>query len=108
MPPEVIIVPLIFAIPAAVVYARMAFKHRERMASLRGGDASPDLAARLDRIEQAVESIAVEMERLGEGQRFVARVLSERGTERGAERADAVAAPGEARALAPGRLTTPH
>ena len=31
------------------------------------------------RVEQAIEAIAVEMERLGEGQRFLTRVLSERG-----------------------------
>ena len=33
---------------------------------------------RIDRMERAVESIALELERLAEGQRFVARVLTER------------------------------
>jgi len=33
---------------------------------------------RLDRIEQAVEAVAVEMERVSEAQRFSARLLSER------------------------------
>jgi hypothetical protein len=33
---------------------------------------------RLDRLEQAVDSIAIEMERVSESQRFVAKVLSER------------------------------
>ena len=36
------------------------------------------IAPRLDRLEQAVDAIAIEMERVSEGQRFVARVLSER------------------------------
>lgn len=37
-----------------------------------------DLADRLTRIEQAVESIAVEVERVAEGQRFTTKLLSER------------------------------
>lgn len=53
-----------------------------------------DLEARLDRIEAIVETVAVEVERLAEGQRFTTRLLSE-GTmqaTRAAERApDAMA-----------------
>ena len=82
MPPEIIIVPAIVAIPATVVFARMWFRHREQMASLSGGAhnglGQPALEARLDRIEHAVEAIAIEVERMGEGQRFVTRLLSER------------------------------
>jgi hypothetical protein len=37
-----------------------------------------DVGPRLERIEQAVESVAVEMERVSEAQRFSARLLSER------------------------------
>ncbi len=40
---------------------------------------SPDVAARLERIERAVESVAVEVERISEGQRFVTKVLADRG-----------------------------
>jgi hypothetical protein len=40
---------------------------------------SPDVTARLERIERAVESVAVEVERISEGQRFVTKVLSDRG-----------------------------
>ena len=36
------------------------------------------IGEQLNRLEQAVESIALEVERLGEGQRFMARVLTER------------------------------
>jgi len=35
-------------------------------------------AERLERIEQAVEAMAIEIERISEGQRFTARLLSER------------------------------
>jgi hypothetical protein len=36
------------------------------------------LSPRLDRLEQAVDAIAIEVERISEAQRFVAKVLSER------------------------------
>jgi hypothetical protein len=38
------------------------------------------VAPRLDRLEQAVDAIAIEIERISEGQRFVTRVLAERPT----------------------------
>jgi hypothetical protein len=46
----------------------------------RGGSPMIDAAIeqRLERIEQAVDSIALEVERVSEGQRFTTRVLSER------------------------------
>ena len=37
-----------------------------------------DVSARLERIEQAVDAIAIEMERVSEGQRFTTKLLSER------------------------------
>jgi hypothetical protein len=40
---------------------------------------SADVTARLERIERAVESVAVEVERISEGQRFVTKVLADRG-----------------------------
>jgi hypothetical protein len=38
----------------------------------------PQLNDRLQHIEQAIDAIAVEVERIAEGQRFVTRVMSER------------------------------
>jgi hypothetical protein len=38
----------------------------------------PEVGSRLERIEHAVEAIAVEVERISEGQRFTTRLLSER------------------------------
>ncbi|HUF28051.1 MAG TPA: hypothetical protein VMM18_13840 [Gemmatimonadaceae bacterium] len=43
----------------------------------------PELATRLERIEHAVESIAIEVERISEGQRFTTRLLSERNADAG-------------------------
>jgi hypothetical protein len=37
-----------------------------------------EMGERLARIEQAMESVAIEIERISEGQRFTTRILSER------------------------------
>lgn len=42
----------------------------------------PQLNDRLGRIEQAIDAMAVEVERISEGQRFVTRVLADRPAER--------------------------
>jgi hypothetical protein len=42
---------------------------------------SPDVGMRLQAIEQAVDSVAVEVERISEGQRFTTRLLNERTNE---------------------------
>jgi hypothetical protein len=55
-----------------------------------------ELTERLDRIERAVDVTALEVERIGEGQRFLTRTLGER----------SVADP--ARPDASGRVVTPH
>jgi hypothetical protein len=39
--------------------------------------ASPDVTARLERIEQAVEAVAIEVERIAEAQRFSAKLMAE-------------------------------
>ena len=37
-----------------------------------------DVSARLERMEQAIDSIAVEVDRISEGQRFTTKLLAER------------------------------
>jgi hypothetical protein len=39
-----------------------------------------DVSARLERMESAIDTIAIEIERISEGQRFTTKLLSERGT----------------------------
>lgn len=56
--------------------ARAAARRMDRKVA--GPRVPDDLAPRLDRLEQAVESVAIEMERVSEAQRFSARLLSER------------------------------
>jgi hypothetical protein len=52
--------------------------HREKMTGL--AMTNPGLVSsdqRLARVERAVESIAIEVERIGEGQRYVTKLLNE-------------------------------
>ena len=60
--------------PIALLYARRRWR---RGAAKRAGQtpaASPD---RFDRLEHGIEAIAIEVERVSEGQRFVTKLLSE-------------------------------
>ncbi|MDQ6829938.1 MAG: hypothetical protein M3081_13850 [Gemmatimonadota bacterium] len=83
IPPEVIVVPAVFGIPAAVLYARMKFRHTEKMATIEAGmKTSPEIEARLTRVEQAVDAVAIEVERVGEGQRYLTKLLAERNPQR--------------------------
>ena len=59
----------------------------------------PEVLLRLERIEQAVDSIAIEVERVSEGQRYTTRLLSEGGgrASGGAGASGGSASPGDAR-----------
>ena len=48
--------------------------------------ASNEVAGRLERMEHAIDAIAVEVERISEAQRFTTRLLSERSNDRPADR----------------------
>lgn len=72
--PEIIVVPSIFCSVCAVIWARMHYRHVERMAA-HSPSRSIEGDERLARLEQAVDSIALEIERIGEGQRFLTRSL---------------------------------
>ena len=62
-------------LPLSLAFARRVWR--------RGGPVTPavprDVDDRFSRLDQAVEAIALEVERIGEGQRFITRVLSEQG-----------------------------
>lgn len=62
--------------PIAVGIGRMYWKRGSRAAAL--PPAVTQSAERLERLEQSVDAIAVEIERISEGQRFVTRLLSEK------------------------------
>ena len=61
----------------SVVRVVTAFISRNRQQVL-PREADPKMDERLARIEQAVDAIAIEVERISEGQRFTTRLLSER------------------------------
>jgi hypothetical protein len=70
----------IFAVmmPMSIAMARRVWRGSAKaVAPPRADDV---IAPRLDRLEQAVDAIAIEIERISEGQRFVTRVLAERPT----------------------------
>jgi hypothetical protein len=94
MGPEVIvpvsgmmmILGIVLGIPLVRSYTkRVESKPRESLPS-------GELVTRLDRIEQAIEAMATEVERIAEGQRFTTKLLSEGRTKAPA----AIAAPPQA------------
>jgi hypothetical protein len=81
--------------PIAISISRLFWKRGSRKWTV--PPAAPDQTDRLERIEQAVDAIAIEVERVSEGQRFVTRLLSERAPAIGAAPAEPVRVPvGEA------------
>jgi hypothetical protein len=61
-------------IPLSIGLARRLWRRPPASA----GQMEDRIAPRLDRLEQAVDAIAIEVERISESQRFVAKVLAER------------------------------
>jgi len=59
-------------IPIARAYARRVAQQPQHPSL------PPEVTARLERMEQALDTIAVEVERISEGQRFTTKLLSER------------------------------
>lgn len=60
--------------PLALLYARRRWKRKLGMPARQTATES---SQRFDRLEQGIEAIAIEVERVSEGQRFVTRLLSE-------------------------------
>ena len=83
-PEEVIIIPVVFTVfvlfPIALAYARRVWKRGATIVA----PIPRDVQERLDQMAQSIEAIAVETERIGEGQRFLTRVMSEQGRALGA------------------------
>lgn len=78
-PPEEVLVmgfvlAMTFAVPLSIAYARRIWR-RASGASTQPAAMPPEMDDRLSRLEQAMDAVAVEVERIGEGQRYVTRVL---------------------------------
>jgi hypothetical protein len=60
--------------------ATAVLRYQENKLKLGASAVSTVTDARLERMEHAVDAIAIEIERISEGQRFTTRLLSERAT----------------------------
>ncbi|MGH7693879.1 MAG: hypothetical protein ACRENH_02810, partial [Gemmatimonadaceae bacterium] len=80
-PPEniMILIIVLAALTAGTLILRPLFKAFGSRLERRGEQpaAIPDFAPRMDRMEQAIEAIAVEVERISEGQRYVTKQMHE-------------------------------
>lgn len=63
---------------AIAIFRPLAHAHAKRLNAGAPTKITSDVAMRLERIEQSVEAIALEVERISEGQRFVTKLMSER------------------------------
>ncbi len=76
-PEEVFIIPIVGIIfigfPIAVAYARRIWKRGATVVA----PVPREVQARIEQVAQSVEAMAVEVVRIGEGQRFLTRLLSE-------------------------------
>jgi hypothetical protein len=68
-------------------YLALRFAHRRNARRVWAGRASEisfpgDLTDRLTRLEQSLDAVAIEVERMGEGQRFMTRLFAEKGIPR--------------------------
>lgn len=73
--PMVVVFTIFVLTPIAISISRMFWK---RGSLPKHAIPSPENTQRLERIEQAIDSIAIEIERVSEGQRFVTRLMAER------------------------------
>lgn len=80
IPPQAVTVSIAFFAMIAFIVVGLPLARAWARRMDRKGQATPvpaDLSPRLDRIEQAVDAVAIEVERVSEGQRFTTKVLAE-------------------------------
>jgi chromosome segregation ATPase len=79
IPENVLALSIVFTLfvlfPIAITFARNLWKRGNRKTVTER--VSPETNERLERLEQGVEAIAIEIERVSEGQRFVTKLLAE-------------------------------
>ena len=68
-----IAVAMALVLPISLAWARRIFRGRPQPAA-----ASPDQTMRFERMENAIDAMSIEIERVLEGQRFVTKILAER------------------------------
>lgn len=78
---------MVLLLPLTIAYARRIWRRAGQIAP---AQIPAELFDRMASIERGVEAVAIEVERIGEGQRFVSQLLAEQGRQRAlvTERAD--------------------
>jgi hypothetical protein len=71
--PAVSVLSIVMLLPISVAWAKRIGRRAPTPAPV-----PSDVTTRLERIEQAVDTIAIEVERISEGQRFVTKIMVER------------------------------
>jgi hypothetical protein len=108
---------LVLGLPVSIAWARRIMRRTPNPSPT-----SPDIAPRLEQIERAVDAIAIEVERISEGQRFVTKIFVDRPAHGGASESAAspsvkalgagpiqpIEVPSQERQRAPQRVITPH
>lgn len=80
IPPQAVTISIAFFAMLAFIIVGLPLARAWARRMDRKGQALPvpaDISPRLDRIEQAVDAVAIEVERVSEGQRFTTKVLAE-------------------------------
>ena len=83
MPVNPFMIPIVMFIclAATAIGVPIARAYARRLDRTSGDDRMPlELQSRLERMEQALDSISIEVERISEGQRFTTKLLAERNT----------------------------
>ena len=83
-PEEVFVLGTIFmfvaVLPMSIAYARRVWRRSARAEV----QLPPEMAQRMESLDRGMEAIAIEVERIGEGQRFLTQALTQRGVGAGA------------------------
>jgi len=80
--PAAMFLTLALVLPISIAWARRIMRRGPRPTPV-----PSDVTMRLERIEQAVDTIAIEVERISEGQRFVTRLMAEKPSAAGSNQA---------------------
>jgi hypothetical protein len=79
VPPQAVDISIAFFVMIAFIIVGLPLARAFARRMDRRGEPAPasELAPRLDRIEQAIEAIAIEVERVSEGQRYTTKAISD-------------------------------
>jgi Na+-transporting methylmalonyl-CoA/oxaloacetate decarboxylase gamma subunit len=86
----------IVLIPLVFVISRLIWKRGSAQKRVATSTVGKDAADQMARVEQAVDAIALEVERISEGQRFLTKIMTERPVADGVERVAALSGGGQA------------